>query len=78
MKLNVVRLLVSSFSRTTVIRTIQNYEEWGNVANLSQSGRPKKINNDHKKVEDIYLKLIKSMPRRIEACIASNGCPTKY
>ena len=40
---------ILGFSRTTVIRTIQNYEEWGNVANLSQSGRPKKINNITKK-----------------------------
>ena len=38
----------------------------------------KKINNDHKKVQDVYLKLIKSMNRRIEACIASNGWPTKF
>ena len=28
--------------------------------------------------EDVYLKLIKSMNRRIEACIASNGWPTKF
>ena len=69
---------ILGFSRTTVIWTIQNYEEWGNIANLSQSGWPKKINNDHKKVQDVYLKLIKSMPRRIEACIASNGWPTKF
>lgn len=41
---------ILGFSRTTVIQTIQNYEERGNVVNLPRSGRPKKTNNDHKKV----------------------------
>ena len=28
--------------------------------------------------ESVYMDLVKSMPRRIEACIANNGWPTKY
>jgi len=31
-----------------------------------------------RKIPDVYLKLIESMPRIIEACIASNGRSTKY
>jgi len=28
--------------------------------------------------EEVYNKLIESMPRRIEACISNNGWPTEY
>ena len=46
-------------SRNTVIQNIQKYEERGNVVNLPRSGRPKKINNDHKKVlKKLLVKII--------------------
>ena len=28
--------------------------------------------------DDVLMNLIKNMPRRVEACIASKGWPTKY
>lgn len=40
---------VLGFPRTTVIRTIQNFEERGNVKSLLNSGRPKILNNIHQK-----------------------------
>jgi transposase len=67
---------VLGFPRTTVIRTIQNFEERGNVKSLLNSGRPKILNNIHP--ENVLINLIESMPRRIQACIENNGWPTKY
>lgn len=47
---------ILGFSRTTVTRTIKNYEIRGSVKDLTRSGRPKILNNDHQKVLKAIVK----------------------
>ena len=57
--------------RKTATRTIQNYIDRKDLVTKNWSGRPKLTN-------DVLIKLIKSMPRRVEAIIENNGWPTRY
>lgn len=52
-------------------RTIQNYIDRKDLVTKNRSGRPKLTN-------DVLIKLIESMPRRVEAVIENNGWPTRY
>ena len=53
---------ILDFPRTTVIRTIQNFEEKGDVKNLPNSGRSKILNNVRKKE---LKKIIKKDNRKL-------------
>ena len=56
---------------STVYDTIKRHENTENLKSAPRSGHPKIP-------EEIYNKLIESMPKSIEECIFNNGWPTEY
>ena len=52
-------------------RTIQNCIDRKDLVTKNRNDRPKLTN-------DVLIKLIESMPRRVEAVIENNGWPTRY
>src|SRR6185369_15617685 len=80
--------------KTTVYDTIKRYENAESLRSAPRSGCPCALNVSEQKtlreialknnrssaeeIQEVYNKLIESMPRRIEACISNNGWPTEY